>query len=406
MKKLFVYLLFLIIGIGSIQAQQPNDQKVLLISFDGFRYDYLTKTNTPNFDSLVEQGVISEGLIPIFPTKTFPNHYAIATGLYAENHNLISNSMIDEDLGLRYRIRDRAQVENPVWYGGEPIWNTIEKNGKKAGTMFWVGSEAPIQGIRPTFWKRYNGNMEGLARIDSVLKWMTLGNEKEIDFGTLYFSETDDFGHMYGPDSEEIKQAIQNADSLVGYMIQQMKEKNLWDITNVVVLSDHGMSAISRDKIIVLDDYIDVESIDIISTSPSLMMNIISGDVNQVYEKLKSADEPMQVYTRDNLPERFRLKESRRVPDLVVIPDIGYTVDTKLVFEMRQNYPSGGNHGFDNQEKEMHAILLMRGPSFKKGIQMPEVENIHIYELLVHLLGIESAGTDGSLQPFMDVLNQ
>lgn len=406
MKKLLPLLLILSLGTQVIQAQNHNNQKLLLISFDGFRSDYLTKTDTPNFDALVKQGVISKGLIPIFPTKTFPNHYSIATGLYPENHNLISNSMVDKQLGLRYSIRDRGQVENPIWYGGEPIWNTVEKSGKKAGTMFWVGSEAPIQNMRPTFWKRYDGDMGGQARIDSVIAWMSLGNEKEIDFGTLYFSKTDDMGHKFGPDSPEVEQAIQNADTLIGYLIRQLKEKDLLSNTNIIIVSDHGMSKISRDKIIVLDNYIDIGNVDIIESSPSLMMNIISGEVYAIYELLKNANKPMQVYTREDLPERFRLKKSQRVPDLVVIPDIGYTINIKSIFDNQPNYPSGGTHGFDNITKEMQAILILSGPSFKQGIEMPEVENIHLYELMVHLLGIESAGTDGSIKPFMHVIKE
>ena len=149
MNKL-ITLLLLIVALGC--GAQPVRNKVLLVSFDGFRYDYLSKAETPNFDKLVAEGVKSDGLIPVFPTKTFPNHYAIATGLYPENNKLIANSMYDPDLDLRYSISQREQVENPVWYGGEPIWNTAEKNGVRSGTMLWVGSEAPVQKMRPTFW--------------------------------------------------------------------------------------------------------------------------------------------------------------------------------------------------------------------------------------------------------------
>lgn len=405
MKKLCILFLLIFTAFGCSQTTKESP-KVLLISFDGFRADYLSKTETPNFDAIIAEGVTTEGMIPVFPTKTFPNHYAIATGLYPQNNGLIANNMYDPEMNMRYSIGDREQVENPAWYGGEPIWNTAEKNGVRAGTMFWVGSEAPIQGMRPTFWKKYDGNMDRLARIDTVLEWMTLGTENEIDFGTLYFSEVDTRGHRFGPDSPEVIDAIQLADSLMGYLIRRMKEKNLWETTNVIIVSDHGMAGVSREHIIILDNYIDPRQIEIIEGSPSLMMNVTSGDVEDIYQKLKAADEPMQVYKRETLPERFHLKNNPRVPDLVLIPDLGYTINTLSYFQKRPEYPSGGAHGFDNRETAMHSIFIAHGPNFKTNRVLERFENIHVYELIAHLLEIESAGTDGNLDVFKPVLSK
>ncbi|MEX0844233.1 MAG: ectonucleotide pyrophosphatase/phosphodiesterase, partial [Balneolaceae bacterium] len=260
MKKLLLLLIVFsasFFGCSNSQSTAPAGQKLLLVSFDGFRHDYLTKTETPNFDQIVETGVVSDGLIPIYPTKTFPNYYAIATGLYPENSGFIGNSMYDEKMDARFSMGNRDAVENPTWYGGEPIWNTVEKSGKKAGTMFWVGSEAPIQNMRPTHWKRYDDDMPDSARIDTVIKWLSLGNELEVDFGTLYFSFVDGIGHRYGPDSPEIIEAIQRADDLIGYLLEQMEAAGLKDVTNLLIVSDHGMAEVSRDRIIVLDDMID-----------------------------------------------------------------------------------------------------------------------------------------------------
>ena len=201
MRKLVVLVL---LGIWAVSAaQEVPSPKLLLVSFDGFRADYLSKAETPNFDMLVQSGVISDGMIPVFPSKTFPNYYALATGLYPKNNGFVGNNMFDPETGLSFSMGDREQVENPDWYGGEPIWNTVEKNGKKAGTMFWVGSEAPIQNMRPTFWKPYNGRMPHTDRIDSVLKWMTPGTADEVDFGTVYFSFVDSEGHRSGTDWKE-----------------------------------------------------------------------------------------------------------------------------------------------------------------------------------------------------------
>lgn len=395
MKKLSILFFAIFLGCSSPDLEQ---NKVLLLSFDGFRYDYLSKTETPNFDQLVMDGVVSEGLIPIYPSVTFPNYYAIATGLYPENSGFISNSMYDSTIGTWFSMGDREQVENPAWYGGEPIWNTAEKQGVRAGTMFWVGSEAPIQNMRPTHWKRYDGSMPNKDRIDSVLTWMTLSNEKEIDLGTLYFSFVDGAGHRYGPNSQEVVEAIEQADSLIGYLIQQLKTFDLEDQLNLIIVADHGMSQLSRDRIIYFDDYIDAEDLDVYSWGTNFSIRGDDETVQQIYQQLKPNEEHFVVYKKEDVPDRFRIKNSPRFPDLVAIADAGYMISTRSYAESRENYATGGTHGYDNQEKEMHGLLLMQGPAFKSGETIPEVENIHIYELIAYLLSIESAGTDGSIE--------
>ncbi|WP_020404844.1 ectonucleotide pyrophosphatase/phosphodiesterase [Gracilimonas tropica] len=399
-KVLLQSALILVVGAGLLGCsveEKPQGDKVLLVSFDGFRADYLSKADTPNFDKLVEQGVISEGLIPIFPSKTFPNYYAIATGLYPENSGFIGNSMYDTTMNARFTMGDRDQVENPAWYGGEPIWNTVEKNGKKAGTMFWVGSEAPIQGMRPTHWKPYDGSMPDSARIDSVIKWLSYENEKEVDLGTVYFSFVDSRGHRYGTDAPEVKEAIQRADDLVGYLMEQMEAKGLSDNTNLMIVSDHGMADVSRERIVVLDEMINPEDVEMIEYSPSVMMNVKEGKLDEVYSSLKANEEHFKVYKKEDIPERFHLKGHPRVPEILMVADVGYTINAREYFDRREGYPSGGAHGFDNQAPEMHALFVAKGPDFKSGYKMRPIENIHLYSMMAHLLQVQPAKTDGDL---------
>lgn len=396
MKKIIFGIFILLISIGC-SNQSAEGNKVLLISFDGFRYDYLSKTDTPNFDQLVETGVTSEGLIPIFPTKTFPNYYAIATGLYPENSGFIGNNMYDAEMDAWFTMGDREQVENPDWYGGEPIWNTAEKAGVKAGTMFWVGSETPIQDMRPTHWKSYDGSMPDSARIDTVVKWMSYGNDKEVDLGTLYFSFVDSRGHRFGPDSPEVEEAIQQADDLVGYLMQKMEEAGLTDKTNLLIVSDHGMAELSRERIVVLDDMIDPNDVEMIEYSPSVMMNVVGENEDEVYQALKDNQQHFKVYKKEEIPDRFHLKDHPRVPELLMVADVGYTINNRDYFESREEYPSGGAHGFDNTAKEMHAIFVANGPAFKQDYTMPAFENVHVYPLIAHLLNIEPAQVDGNL---------
>ncbi len=394
-KKWCFIFLFLIIGCSQ-PAEEVNP--VLLISFDGFRYDYLSKTDTPNFDSLAANGVKAESLIPVFPTKTFPNHYSIATGLYPENTGIIGNTMYDPEYDEWYRISDQEAVGSAKWYSGEPIWNTVEKQGLKAGIMFWVGSEAPIQEMRPTYWKPYDGSVPAKARIDTVVKWLSYDDERAVDFAALYFSFVDGAGHRYGPQSDEVEAAIRKADKLMGYLKKQLIENDLWKDLNLIVLSDHGMVQLSSQKIVLLDSIINMSNIErIITYSPVAMIQPETGKTEMMFQKLNEASTHYRVYKKEDLPERFHLKNNPRVPELMLIADIGYSFVTREYKEEFLSRLPGGTHGYDNQNKKMHAFFLARGPAFKNGMTVGSFQNIHIYELITDLLDIEAAPNDGSL---------
>lgn len=398
MKNFLLALSVLLLFGCSPEKEQPQ---LLLISFDGFRADYLTKTETPNFDRLIKNGVTADGLIPIFPTKTFPNHYAIATGLYPENNGLIGNNMYDPEMDARYSMGNREAVENPDWYLGEPIWNTVEKAGKKAGTMFWIGSEAPIQNMRPSHWKSYDGSIPNEARIDTVLKWMTR-EQDPVEFGTLYFSFVDSQGHRYGPDSEEVIKAIKQADELVGYLMEKLESN---ESINLMIVSDHGMIEVSPSKKVTLDDFIDVNKIEIIAYSPALMFNVEGEGEQEVFESLKKNEENFKVYLKEDIPDRYHLKNNSRVPEILMVADEGYTINTKQFFESRgSDYPSGGAHGFDNANPKMDAIFVAYGPAFNEEIKLGRFENIHLYEVMAKILNIEPAPNDGNFDAVSEIL--
>ena len=387
------------------QRAAKKSNKIFLVSFDGFGHSYLQKTDTPHFDSLVAGGVQAEGLIPVFPSKTFPNHYSIATGLYPENSGFVNNTMYDPKWEEWYRIRDREAVEDGKWYGGEPIWNTLEKQGIKTGTMFWVGSEADVQDMRPTHWKTYNGDMPGKARIDTVIKWMTAPGDQAVDFATLYYSDVDTKGHRYGTDSDSVKQAIERADRLMGYLKQEMKAKNLWKRTNVIVLSDHGMVNQSADKIIRLDNIIDMDDTERVIWGPATMIQPKEGVTEEVYQELKAAEKHYRVYKKEELPERYHLKNHRRVEDIVMVADLGYTIlDEDYREEFIESLPRA-THGYDNNQKAMQAFFIAHGPAFKKGTKVESFQNIHIYELINHLMDTEPAPNDGSVDSVKVLLN-
>lgn len=377
---------------------EPNRTIVLMVSFDGFRHDYMDLAATPNLDRLAAAGVKAEAMIPVFPVKTFPNHYSIATGLRPEHSGILNNTMVDQQTGKRYRISDRSAVEDPSWYSGEPIWNTAEKAGIRAGSYFWVGSETAVQGVQPTHWKQYDGSVPNGTRIDSILSWMSSGDDRQIDLGVMYFSLTDDVGHAEGTLGAPIRSAIATIDSLVGVLVQGLRDAGLYEQTTLVFVSDHGMADYSADEIIILDDIIDVRRVQLINQGPLASMNVADSTSRQeIYTALRDhpSSEFYEVYLKEDLPAEWSFGESPRADDLYIVPASGYLVMIRQGAQyMEARLPEGG-HGYRPDDQDMKAFFLASGPGLRKGVMIPEFANVNVYGLLCHLLGIEPAPYDG-----------
>lgn len=398
---LFLSVLFVLVGCLASSKQQRNEpsnsSNLLLISFDGFRYDYLDKAETPHFDSLAAGGVRAEGLIPVFPSKTFPNHYAIATGLYPENSGFVGNTMYDPEWEEWYRIRDREAVEDGKWYGGEPIWNTLEKQGIRTGTMFWVGSEADIQGMHPTHWKKFNDEMPFKARVDTVVKWLSAPDTQAVDFATLYFEHLDAMGHRYGTGSDSVKAAIKESDRILGYLKNQLRKKGLWSQMNLLMVSDHGMVDLAADKTIELDQIITMDDAQRIIWGPLTMIQPKEGKKEELYQDLKDAAKHYRVFRKEEIPDDYHLKDHRRVPEIIIVAKLGYTIlDSEYQQQFVQSLPSA-THGYEPSEKAMQSFFIAHGPAFKKNITVEAFQSIHLYELMNHLMGTTPAKNDGSL---------
>jgi len=384
------------------QIKQDETNKLLLISFDGFMNEYIERNETPNFDQLIANGVKAEYLIPIFPTKTFPTHYTIATGLYAENHGIISNSFPDKKLEKEVSYGPVDSPNDERWWGREPIWITAEQQGLTSATFFWVGSEAAIDDVKATKWMQYDESISRKARIDSMTTWMGPKGSIQADFGSLYFSFTDEVAHEYGPNSPEIDRAVQRADSLLGYLYKKMAEHHLSRNLNLIVTSDHGMAELSPERVIFLDEIIDLDFVEMVDWTPVALLNPLSDHTDQVYQSLKANEANYRVYLKENLPEHYHFSDHDRIPEIIMIADAGYTITSRDFFENRG--VRGGDHGYDYQAPEMRTIFIANGPSFKKGEVVRPFKSVHIYELMCQILGLKPAENDGSLDSLKSML--
>jgi len=403
---LFIPLL-LFTAFKPVHKNSPKKYPVplLLISFDGFRHDYLQKAPTPHMDELVKTGVLSEGMIPIFPSKTFPNHYTLVTGLYPEHSGIVANSFYDPAFKALYKVGTKS-VQQGKWYGGEPIWVTAEKQGFKTGSVFWPGSEAKIAGKYPDRYLHYNGSMPLKARVDTAVSWLSGQQDFKADFVTLYFSNTDDYGHLYGPQSDSIKSAISKLDNTIGYLVNRLKKRHVWPNINIIIVSDHGMAQVSHKKVIFLDDLIKLDHVRITSNNPILYLQPSKDNVIPVYRKLKRSEHHYRVYLRSQLPQRWHLKSNKRVADIVMVADLHYQILTHNQFDKIEGkgYLDGGTHGYDNDEPDMYAFFLAHGPSFKRDLIIKPFQNIQIYDLMCKLLDIEPSRNDGTMSRLSYIL--
>ena len=403
MKQFTRFFCFFLVVFGLFgQSGRPY---VLLVSFDGFRAEYLDWYHTPNFDRLAQQGVKAESMKPVFITKTFPNHYSIATGMYADHHGLIANTFYDAEFDATYRIRDRSAVEDARWYGGEPIWCTAEKQGVKTASYFWVGSESKAGGCQPTVWKRYDHDYPFEARIDSVVAWFQKPPKTRPHLVLLYFHEPDAAGHVFGPNSDETETAVENMDSVMGAILDRVKNLPVYKQLNIIVVSDHGMAGINPKRIINLNDYTDLSGFTQEGTGPtSFLYGGGTNRLHQVYADLKTAPH-ISVYLKTEIPNRLYYKNHYRIKDLLLIAHEGWSI---LNFKRPnpERY-AGGTHGYDNVLPSMHAIFLADGPAFKNGYLRGTFENVNIYPLIANILQLTpNTDIDGNLENIADILSK
>jgi predicted AlkP superfamily pyrophosphatase or phosphodiesterase len=386
---------------GCAARAQSDTPPLILVSFDGFRWDYLDKAPTPNLHRLAARGVRSRGLIPSFPSVTFPNHYTLVTGLYPGHHGVVANRMYDPGTGRRFAISNRAETTDSMWWSGAtPLWVTAERSGKRAGTMFWPGSEAEIGGVRPSYWLPYDEAMSGNARVDKVLEWLDLPPGKRPTFLTLYFSDTDSAGHRQGPDSEEVRQAIVRLDGYLGRLLQGLEARGLARRANIVVVSDHGMAAVGPGQTLTLDRFIRLDDVDVVDTDPALALIPKPGKLDAVYRALSSASPHLRVFRRSETPFAWHYRDHPRIPPLIGMVDEGWRIERGTIVDTVTRAvrpPPRGEHGYEPSVESMRGIFIAAGPAFKEGVVVSPVENVHVYGALAVALQVTPEKNDGDM---------
>lgn len=389
------------------RANQPGQQDkpyVILISADGFRYDYINKYSAPHLRRLSAKGVRAASMIPSYPSVTFPNHYTVATGMYPSHHGLVYNQYYDRARNQTYNMGDRKAVEDGSWYGGVPLWVLAEQQGMLSASYHFVGTEAPVQGIYPTYWYKFNDNIDIDRRIATVVDWLQKPVAERPHFISFYFSNTDHAGHMFGPDANETKEAVAFVDASIGKLYAAVKKTGL--PVNFVFVADHGMAAV--DTVYRMDIGAKVDSNQFVIRGGGTSLHLYAKDpsfIQPLYEKLKKEQDQYVVYLKKDIPAHWHYSNAddryNRIGDILVVP-----VYPKVLSSGNRRIVPGA-HGFDPMIKDMHATFLAWGPAIKKGKKIPSFENVHVYPFICALLGLTyTHEIDGRPEVLAPVLRQ
>ena len=365
---------------------QEKKPYVILISADGFRYDYAEKYQATHLLQLAAGGVKAAYMIPSFPSVTFPNHYTLVTGMYPSHHGLVDNRFYDRARDSFYNYTNKANAGDGTWYGGTPLWVLAEQHKMLSASFYWVGSEAAIKNTRPTYYYIYNEKINVHNRIQAVVDWLKLSPESRPHLITFYLPQPDHAGHQYGPESPEVQQQVHFIDSAVYELTKAVKATGL--NVNYVFVSDHGMTTIDRDHPIAKPLAIDTSKF--IVSGDGILVQLFTKDpqyINQTYEQLKAEAKDYQVYLSSNMPVNLHYGKAddrlKRIGDILLIPD------WPEVFNINGYKPNIGTHGYNPYAvKEMMATFYAWGPEFKKQLTIPAFTNVDVYPVISRILGL------------------
>ena len=379
----------------SIEAPSATVRpSVLLVSIDGFRADYLQLGITPNLQRIADSGVRAAWLVPSYPTLTFPNHYTIVTGLRPDHHGIVHNTMHDAALG-DFSLGRPDAVGDGRWWGGEPVWVAAEKAGLPTATLFWPGSEAAIESVRPARWLPYDDALGATARVDTVLGWLAEPAATRPRFATLYFGMLDHESHDHGPDSPEAHAAIRELDAAMGRLLDGIAARGLDGQVNLLVVSDHGMATVEPGHTVAIEDMVDPRHARLVSAGQSVGFAPLAGHEAAAQAQLLGKHDHYQCWRKNELPQRWHYGSHPRVPPIVCQVEEGWNARPREQLQKHPSTKARGSHGFDPALSSMRAIFLARGPAFRSGATVPAFDNVDVYPLLMELLGIEPAANDG-----------
>ncbi|GAM99221.1 alkaline phosphodiesterase I [alpha proteobacterium U9-1i] len=395
MIRLALALAALVFVSACTHTREASPAPLILVSIDGFRADYLNRGVTPTLSRLAAEGARAS-MRPSFPSKTFPNHYTIVTGLRPDHHGVINNRMEDpERPGVVFSLSDVAVTSDPIWWrDGVPIWVTAERQGVRTATMFWPGSDFELHGSRPSEWRAFDMGVPSEARVDTLLSWFDAPADEQPRFATLYFDIVDTAGHTYGPHAPETNAAVALADAAIMRLVDGLAARGV--SANLVIVADHGMAEVSEDRLLDLDAMAPATIAHIVWDGPFAGIAALPGHEAELEAALVGRRAHDECWRRGELPARLHYGTHRRTPHVVCLADIGWRYRSATIPHWA-GAPSRGDHGFDNAAPDMAAVFVAHGPAFRRGVALAPFDNVSVYPLLTRLIGVTPEANDGSI---------
>ncbi|SFJ76391.1 ectonucleotide pyrophosphatase/phosphodiesterase [Caulobacter sp. UNC279MFTsu5.1] len=383
-------------------AKAPTKSALtILISLDGFRPDYLDRGDTPTLSALAADGARG-AMRPSFPSLTYPNHYTLVTGKRPDHHGMVNNTLEDEAIpGVSFSMSNHDAVGDGRWWSqARPIWVSAEQQGVHAGVLFWPGSEAAIDGVRPSYWKVYDEKLAYADRVDAVLSWID-AKAPPLGLATLYFDATDTEGHHYGPDSPEVNAAAAKVDAAIGRLVEGLKARGLYATTNIVVVADHGMAPQPLSRLVDVATLVDPAKARFVSTGSIVGVRALPGFEAEVKAAMLKPHDHLTCWEKGKIPARYAYGTNPRVPPIVCLAERGWYFATASAIAKRwKEHPrDGGAHGYDPFDPAMRAVFVAHGPAFRSGVVLSVFDNVDVYPLLTRLIGVKGDKGDGSLGP-------
>lgn len=394
MKQWILFVLFFssaafAAGSGGVNApDQRGKPYLILVSIDGFRWDYQDRYDTPTLDRIAASGVRAERMIPVFPTLTFPNHYSIATGLFPANHRLIGNEFPSKDRSRFYAMSDRSAVQDGSWYGGQPVWVAAEKAGMVTAAYFFVGTEAPVDGVPLTYWHPFVASVPGEDRVDKVLDWLSMPEERRPHMITLYFEDVDTATHRFAPGSPQSIASIRQVDDYLDRLLVGIDKLPVAENVYVVIVSDHGQSAfIDGHTPFILDSVVDLDDLTVVDHGASTYIYFPTPDIDRataIRDDINDAWENGTAMLRDDAPEEWHVTREAGFADVILVADPGHIALSRS----RGPLAVKSTHGWAPDFENMHGIFLATGPRLPEGVRLPAIDNIDVYPLMMKILEI------------------
>lgn len=397
MKKIYFTLIALCLSIAAMAA--GRDTYTVIVSLDGFRWDYPEAFDVPFLNKVMPEQGVKAIMMPSFPSKTFPNHYTLATGLYPDNHGIIANKFKIKKDNLEFSLSNTEVRTRGEYYGGDPIWLTAKRQGVKSATLFWVGSDVAIKNDHPNYWKDYlKDTLSFEQRADEVIRLLSLPEQDRPHLVMCYFEEPDASGHTYGPITMETRKALEHLDTLLSDLWTRLQAFPFGSKINFIVTGDHGMTWCESDRSLRIYDYLPKHWVDkALNDFPVLFYASTPEYVDSIYNTLSKVDH-LRVWRKGEVPAYLNYGNNVNMGDIIVLPDVGWVLD-------KEPWVRGGTHGYDNTMSDMLVAFRAVGPDFKKGYVKPDkFQNVCVYPLLAHLLGITPSPNDGDINKVADLL--